>query len=168
MKRYVLSALAISLLMISGARSARAQFPAFNDADTRELQAFQLNDGLVDHYRDATIAYSQYAKAHAIKDPVDDAPVPKGHELTLTEMANGMAKAPQFEATLRSKGITPRQYIETMIILTAGLAGVDMEREGQIKVKPSPALSAANLQYIKQHHDHLEEVLKSLASLGDQ
>ena len=64
MKKYFFSALAFVLLAFGGMRTASAQLHPFNDADTRELQSFRLNDDIVERYRSATLALMEYAKAH--------------------------------------------------------------------------------------------------------
>jgi hypothetical protein len=160
MKKYSLS-LALALLLMGGLRTVCAQFQPFNDSDTRELQAFRLNDDLVEHYRSATVALMEYSKAHPSKDDsADDKDSKK--ELTLSDMVRGMSRAPQFEPILRSKGISPRQYIETMIILVGGYSAIAMQREGQMAtVKPTPIISTANLDYIKRNYDHLSTLLAS-------
>ena len=72
MKKYLLSALALALLALGGLRAARAQLQPFNDADTRELQAFRLTDDMVEHYRSAIVALLEYGKAHPSENKVDD------------------------------------------------------------------------------------------------
>ncbi len=168
MKKLFLSALALTLLMLGGLRTVRAQYQPFNDADTRELQAFRLSDEMVEHYRSATLALMEYSKAHPSKDSSDDEKSSK-KELTLSDMVAGMSRAPQFAPILQSKGISPRQYVETMIILVGGYSAIAMQREGQMaNVKPTPIISTANLDYIKRNYDHLSTLLTSMAGTGDQ
>jgi hypothetical protein len=49
-----------------------------------------------------------------------------------------------------------------MIILVGGYGAIAMQREGQMAtVKPTPIISAANLDYIKRNYDHLSTLLAS-------
>jgi len=66
---------------------------------------------------------------------------------------------------MRSNGITPRQYIDTVFVFTSGIIMVDMEKQGQA-TKPSPILSAANLDYIRKNHDRLEKIAKEMGGAG--
>ena len=162
MKKYLLSALALALLALGGLRTACAQLQPFNDADTRELQAFRLTDDLVEHYRSATVALLEYGKAHPSENKVDDDKDSKKGDVTLSDMAAGMSRAHFFVSILQSKGISPRQYVETMLILVGGYSAIAMQREGQMAtVKPSPIISAANLDYIKRNYDHISTLLAS-------
>ena len=157
-----LFAAALTLLMLSGLHTASAQFQPFNAADTKELQAFRLTDDLVEHYRSATVALMEYGKAHPSENEVDDDKDSKKGHVTLTDMVAGMSRAHQFVSILKSKGISPRQYIETMLILVGGYSAIAMQREGQIAtVKPTPIISAANLDYIKRNYDHISTLLAS-------
>src|SRR5579871_6998374 len=108
-----LFAAALTLLMLSGLRTASAQFQPFNAADTRELQAFRLTDDLVEHYRSATVALMEYGKAHPSENEDDNDKDSKKDDVTLSDMVNGMSKAHFFVSILQSKGISPRQYVET-------------------------------------------------------
>jgi hypothetical protein len=165
MKKCIFSVWVLTLLVVGGSRTACAQFQPFNEADTRELQAFRLNDDLVERYRNATLALMEYAKAHPSKDDSDDEKASKkSPDLTLSDMVTGMSKAPQFTSLLQSKGISPRQYVETMLVLVGGYSAIAMQREGQMAtVKPTAIISAANLDYIKRNYDHLSTLLAGMS-----
>jgi hypothetical protein len=162
MKKYLFSATLILFLILSGLRTAFAQFQPFNAADTRELQAFRLTDDLVEHYRSATVALMEYGKAHPSESEDDNDKDSKKGDVTLSDMVNVMSKAHFFASILQSKGISPRQYVETMLILVGGYSAIAMQREGQTAtVRSSPVVSAANMDYIKRNYDHISTLLAS-------
>ncbi len=164
MKRYLIPALALAVLMLGKTPSGVAQMQVYNDADSRELQAFRLTDDVVERYRSATMAFIDWGKAHpgvTLNDDKDDEKK-KASDSTISDMAAHMSSIPQFQAILLSKGITARQYVETMLVLVTGMAFVDMERDGQ-KVNAAQGVSPANLDYVKRNHDHLTVILKQMA-----
>jgi hypothetical protein len=164
MKRYFIPALALAVLTLGRVPAGVSQMQVYNDADSRELQAFRLTDDLVERYRSATMAFVDWGKAHPeAKDPDDkDDEKKKASDITISDMAAHMSSKPQFQAILISKGITARQYFETMLVLVTAMAAVDMEREGQ-KVGTVQGVSPANLDYVKRNHDHLTVILKQMA-----
>ena len=169
MKKYFLLVLVFTLLAFGGMRTASAQLHPFNDADTRELQAFRLNDDIVERYRNATLALMEYAKAHPSKDDSDDEKDSKKGEPSISDLVSGMSKSPQLPSIMQSKGISPRQYVETMLVLVTGYSSASMKREGQqAAMKPSPIVSTVNMEYIKRNYDHLGTMRSSIAGTGDQ
>jgi hypothetical protein len=160
MKRFACTTLVLFALLMSGTHPGLAQKPLFSAADTQELLSFRLTDDMVEHYRSATMAFTAWGKAHP-KDIDRDDDDNKGSDATISDMVAHFNKHPQFEALMRSNGITPRQYIDTMFVLTSGLVMVDMQKEGQA-IKPSPILSTANLDYIRKNHDRLEKITKEM------
>ena len=165
MKRFACTTFVLLALTMSGTQAGVAQKPLFSAADTQELLSFRLTDDMVEHYRSATMAFAAWGKAHP-KDVDKDDDDKGGSDMSISDMASHFAKHPQFEMVMRSNGITPRQYIDTMFVLTTGLVMVDMQKEGQA-TKPSPILSAANLDYIRKNHDHLEKIAKEMGESGE-
>ena len=165
MKKYLVGTLALIALVVCGAQPGFAQKAPFNPADTRELLAFQLNDDLIQRYHNATMAFIDYGKAHPnMKYPSDDEQTSKSEaDITISDMTAAYSKHPEFGAMLLSKGITPRQYVETMIILVPGITVVAMEKEGHPSAKGSPIVSAANLDYIRKNYDRLSKVLGEMS-----
>jgi hypothetical protein len=165
MKRFACTTLVLFALMMSGTHSGLAQKPLFSAADTQELLAFRLTDDMVEHYRSATMAFAAWGKAHP-KDVDRDDDDKGGSDATINDMVAHFNKHPQFELVMRSNGISPRQYVDTMMVLMSGLIMVDMQKEGQA-TKPSPILSAANLDYIRKNHDHLEKIAKEMGEASN-
>jgi hypothetical protein len=165
MKNYVISTLVVIALMLGGVCAGSAQLAVFNAADTHELLAFQLNDDLVQRYHNATMAFIEWGKAHQNEKSKmdDDTTTKKMSDVTISDMTANLTRHPEVQAVFLSKGITPRQYIETMIVLMPGLAMVTMEREGHPSAKGSPVVSAPNLDYIRKNYDHLSKVLDEMS-----
>ncbi len=165
MKRYVGIALVLFALMVTGTRVGVAQKPLFTAADTQELLSFKLTDQGVDGYYKATMAVAAFAKAHPemkFNDPDENK---DASDTTLSDMVAHFSKFPQFDSIMRSNGISTRQYVDTMMVLVSGIVMVDMERQG-LKYKPSPIISAANLDYIKKNHDHLTKIMTEMGGAG--
>jgi hypothetical protein len=158
MKKHICTTLVLFAVMAGGLRTGLAQKPLFTAADTAELLSFRLTDDMVAHYYSATMAFTAWGKAHPNDIDRDDDDQ-KGD--TINDMVAHFNKHPQFEALMRSNGISPRQYIDTMFVFTSGLVMVDMEKQG-LPTKPSPILSAANLDYIRKNHDHLEKIAQEM------
>jgi hypothetical protein len=162
MKKHVCTTLVLFALMTGGLRTGLAQKPLFSAADTQELLSFRLTDDIVAHYHNATMAFAAWGKAHPNDVERDDDDQRKdASDVTINDMVAHFNKHPRFEALMQSNGITPRQYIDTMFVLTSGLVLVDMEKEGH-PVKASPILSSANLDYIRKNHDHLEKIAQEM------
>ncbi|HXC95163.1 MAG TPA: hypothetical protein VNU92_05650 [Edaphobacter sp.] len=165
MKRIVCAALVLFALMATGTSRGVAQKPLFTAADTQELLAFKLTDQGVENYYKATMAVGTWAKAHPNTKFHDDDENKDASDTTISDMVAHFSKFPQFDALMKSNGLTTRQYVDTFMILVPGLAMVDMEREGQ-KFKPSPIISAANVDYIRKNHDHITKLMTEMASAG--
>jgi hypothetical protein len=165
MKKFACTTLVLFALMMSGTHPGFAQKPLFSAADTQELLSFRLTDDMVEHYRSATMAFAAWGKAHP-KDVDKDDDDKGASDVSISDMVSHFTKHPQFEILMRSNGITPRQYIDTMFVFTTGLIMVDMQKEGQAS-KPSPILSAANLDYIRKNHDRLEKIAKEMGEAGE-
>ena len=169
MKNYLISMLTLIALVLGGVDAGIAQKPLFNAADTHELLTFQLNDDLIGRYHNATMAFIEWGKAHQnemAKDEDNDKTSKNASDTTISDMAAGLTKHPQFEIVMRSKGITPRQYVDTMLVFTTGLTMIAMEKQGMAH-KESPILSAANMDYIKRNYDRLSKIADEMAG-GNQ
>jgi hypothetical protein len=169
MKNYLIRTLAVIVLVMGGVNASIAQKPLFNAADTHELLTFQLNDDLIERYHNATMAFIEWGKAHqneTFKDDDNDKTSKNASDTTISDMTAGFTKHPQFEIVMRSKGITPRQYVDTMLVLIPGLAMVAMDKQGMAH-KDSPIISAANIDYIKRNYDHLSKIANEMAG-GNQ
>ena len=167
MKRYFGAALVLFALVVAGTFTGVAQKPLFTAADTQELLAFKLTDQGVDGYYKGTMAVAAFAKAHPemkFNDPDENK---DASDTTLSDMVAHFSKFPQFDSIMRSNGISTRQYVDTMMVLVSGMVMVDMELQG-MKSKPSPILSAANLDYIKKNHDHLTKIMTEMGGAGGE
>jgi len=165
MKKFVSATLVLFALMAASTRAGIAQKPLFTAADTQELLAFKLTDQNVDGYYKATMAVAAFAKAHPemkFNDPDENK---DASDTSLSDMVAHFSKFPQFDSIMKSNGISTRQYVDTMMVLVPGMVMVDMERQG-MKYKPSPILSAANLDYIKKNHDHLTKIMTEMGGAG--
>lgn len=155
MRRYALSTIACAVLILAGAGASFAQ-SHFNASDTHELQAFHLNDDIVQKYRNATAGLEEYTKTHNGSDLGDD----REDEATdLSDMAAAYTKVAAIGSILKSKGITPRDYVKTMFILTSGYAVVSMQKSGMPVRRMPVEVSAENLEYIRRNYDRLKSLL---------
>lgn len=165
MKNHLISTLTLTAVILGGMSVSSAQAPLFNAADTHELQTFQLNDDLVQCYQNATMAFVEWGKAHQNEKGKgdDDSTSKNASDVTISDMTAAFTKHPGLEAIFLSKGIAPRQYVDTMIVLIPGLTMVAMERQGHPSLKASPAVSPANLDYIRKNYDRLIKVVDQMS-----
>ena len=105
MNRYFIPALALAVLMLGKVPACVAQMQVYNDADSRELQAFRLTDDLVERYRSATMAFVDWGKSHPDAKTPDDKEdeKKKASDITIGDMAAHFASIPQFQVILVSR-----------------------------------------------------------------
>ncbi len=58
--------------------------------------------------------------------------------------------------------MTPKEYADTMLVLSTGYAMVSMQKQGMAVSKMTDLVSAENSDYIKRNYDHLSKVLEQL------
>ncbi len=169
MNRFTIGVMVCGVLMSAGAGMSSAQMgghSVFSAADTRDLRNFRLTDDLVQKYQKATSALIEYGKTHRSKDDAEG----KGHDDSggnISDMVNSFSKVPQFELILHSTGITPKEYAETMLVLTTGYMVVGMQKQGQALGRMPEIVSAENTDYIKRNYDHLSKLLQSINGSGE-
>jgi len=168
MKRFTLGAMVSVVMMVAGAGLSSAQMggnSVFNASDTRELKNFRLTDDMVQKFQKATNDLIAYGKAHRSDSDKNAKASASGGNIS--DMVNSFSKVPQFETILHNTGMTPKEYADTMLVLSTGYAMVSMQKQGMAVSKMTDLVSAENSDYIKRNYDHLSKVLEQLNHASD-
>jgi hypothetical protein len=163
MKKITIWAMVCAVFMAAGAGLSSAQMggnSVFNAADTRELKSFRLTDDMVQKFQKATNELIAYGKAHRSDGDKNAKASDSGGNIS--DMVASFSKVPQFEVILHNTGITPKEYADTMLVLSTGYAMVSMQKQGAAVGRMPDLVSAENTDYIKRNYDHLSKVLEQL------
>ena len=140
------------VIMVLGAGLSSAQMggnSVFNASDTRELKNFRLTDDMVQKFQKATNELIAYGKAHRSDGDKNAKASASGGNIS--DMVNSFSKVPQFETILHNTGMTPKEYADTMLVLSTGYAMVSMQKQGMAVSKMTDLVSAENTDYIKRN-----------------
>ncbi len=81
---------------------------------------------------------------------------------SLDQIAEKLEKYPKLVDLLKKDGMTPREYVVTVIVLIQAGAVVDMKRNGTIKDYPPEVLQLIKLENLTLVEDHYDEIAKAM------
>lgn len=80
---------------------------------------------------------------------------------TLDEMVSRIQQEPQYVGALGSSGLTPRDYVVTMIALQQGMMGAAARARGQLKELPAGS-EGRNIEFVEQHMREIAQLLNPM------
>jgi hypothetical protein len=128
--------------LLAAAVLAPAVTQALDDADTKEIAAYQLTDAAFAKYTQATRGLGALAKSlPAVCDDDDSAQ-------SLTGIAAKMDAVPGVKAAIQAAGMTSREYLVfSVALLQAGLVA-SLQQPGAQAV---PGVNMANVGFFRSH-----------------
>jgi|SRR5579872_3073048 len=140
---------------------ADAKEQQVHDADEKELFAYSLTMDKIHQLADAqkdlnTLEKSDPDMANNLKSEQGAA--------SLDQITEKLEKYPKLVDVLKKDGLSPREYVVTVIVLIQAGAVVDMKRNGTIKDYPSEVLQLVKLENLTLVEDHYDEIAKAMPS----
>ncbi len=151
------------------------QAPPQSDADAKEQQAREADEKELFAYTLTMEKIHKLADAQKDLNALEKSDPDMASNLkseqsaaSLDQIAEKLEKYPKLVDLLKKDGMTPREYVVTVIVLIQSGAVVDMKRNGTIKDYPPEVLQLIKLENLTLVEDHYDEIAKAMPTTSDE